>query len=95
MKRVRLILICLLIAVTAGIASAHEAKQAVTEDSGINVELFPPVTTDHSITIDGEKIDYQAKVGLTHRAIPRDLRRPWLTINKVGCGSPIWYLSIP
>jgi len=63
MKRVRLILVCLLVVLITGSAAAQEAKQAIEKKGETKVELLPPVSTDHSIAIDGEKIDYQAKVG--------------------------------
>ena len=63
MKSVKLILICMLTVLIADSAVAQEAKQASEKKKESSVEISPPVTTDHSITIDGEKIDYQAKVG--------------------------------
>jgi len=63
MKCKRLIFVYLSVVLIAGSAVAQEAKQASQKARGTEIELFPPVTTDHSITFDDEKINYQAKVG--------------------------------
>lgn len=63
MKRMRVILVCLLVILIAGPLPPQETKQTIAKSKESKIELLPPVSTAHSIIINGKKIDYQAKVG--------------------------------
>lgn len=61
MKSMRMIFVCALVVLIAGFTVSQEAERASKKET--KIELLPPVTTDQSITIGDEKINYQAKVG--------------------------------
>jgi carboxypeptidase C (cathepsin A) len=63
MKKIRFVLAWTLILCLASLAIAQEAKKPEAKQEEAKIELLPPVTTEHSITIDGTKINYEAKVG--------------------------------